>query len=69
MYCFIGINPPVYEFAGDSFIKEKKKKKVKGDKLGELQLKGDFKVDPSEISGKLDTSQWPLLLKVILLFY
>ncbi|XP_019870935.2 H/ACA ribonucleoprotein complex subunit 4 [Aethina tumida] len=49
--------------AGDSFIKEKKKKKVKGDKLGELQLKGDFKVDPSEISGKLDTSQWPLLLK------
>lgn len=31
--------------------------------MAELQKEGDFSVEPSGISTKLDTSQWPLLLK------
>lgn len=39
-------------------------KSKKGEKdVGELQEKGDFRVEPSEAKGTLDTSQWPLLLK------
>ncbi|XP_054739842.1 H/ACA ribonucleoprotein complex subunit 4 [Anastrepha obliqua] len=48
--------------------KEKKKKRIKEepidvDDIGVLQKTGDFSVKPSEISAKLDASQWPLLLK------
>lgn len=31
--------------------------------LGEIQKSGDFKIKPSDKIAKLDTSQWPLLLK------
>ncbi|XP_053963122.1 H/ACA ribonucleoprotein complex subunit 4 [Anastrepha ludens] len=47
--------------------KEKKKKRIKEEPIdvdiGVLQKTGDFSVKPSEISAKLDASQWPLLLK------
>lgn len=49
-------------------LKQKKKKKVKADKLGEIQKETDFALQPSDKIAKLDTSQWPLLLKVCLLF-
>lgn len=45
---------------------KKKKKKIKEEpieNLGELQRQGDFRIKPSEAVAKLDTSQWPLLLK------
>lgn len=45
-------------------IKQKKKKKLKSEKLGEIQKEGNFAVKPSDKISKLDTSQWPLLLKV-----
>jgi hypothetical protein len=45
--------------------KIKKKKKKKHHKLlGEVQCKGDYQVKSSEQIEPLDTSQWPLLLKV-----
>lgn len=31
--------------------------------LGEIQKSGEFKIKPSDKIAKLDTSQWPLLLK------
>ena len=31
--------------------------------MGELQQKGDFAVEPSQAVVKLETSDWPLLLK------
>lgn len=31
--------------------------------LGEIQKSGEFKIQPSDKIAKLDTSQWPLLLK------
>lgn len=42
-----------------------KKVKIKKEKfyVGELQQKGDFAVEPSQVACKLDTSDWPLLLK------
>lgn len=48
-------------------LKQKKKKKVKADKLGEIQKETDFALQPSDKIAKLDTSQWPLLLKVSLI--
>lgn len=49
--------------------KEKKKKekqiKVEADELGELQANGSVQIKASEKLAKLDTSQWPLLLKNI----
>lgn len=45
-------------------LKEKKKKKVKSDKIAQIQKESSFAVEPSEKTAKLDTSQWPLLLKV-----
>lgn len=47
-------------------IKEKKKKKVKDEakSLGLIQKTQDFLLEPSSAPAKLDTSQWPLLLKV-----
>jgi len=43
-------------------IKKEKKKKSKG--LGEIQAEATFRVEPSEKPPpKLDTSEWPLLLK------
>nr|CAH7763169.1 unnamed protein product [Callosobruchus chinensis] len=47
----------------DALHKEKKKKKIKPEKIAEIQQKSSFAVEPSEKSAKLDTSQWPLLLK------
>jgi hypothetical protein len=45
--------------------KVKKKKKKKEQKLlGEVQCKGDYQLKSSEQIQPLDTSQWPLLLKV-----
>lgn len=46
--------------------KTKKQKKIKEepiDDLGEIQKSGNFQIQPSEKISKLDTSQWPLLLK------
>ncbi|XP_013418158.1 H/ACA ribonucleoprotein complex subunit 4 isoform X2 [Lingula anatina] len=44
----------------DSVEKKKKKKHVD---LGEVQHSESFIIQPSKAVGKLDTSQWPLLLK------
>ncbi|XP_060534759.1 H/ACA ribonucleoprotein complex subunit 4 [Cylas formicarius] len=44
-------------------LTEKKKKKSKIDKLSQLQREGSFQLQSSEKIAKLDTSQWPLLLK------
>ncbi|KAL7043082.1 hypothetical protein ACKWTF_001384 [Chironomus riparius] len=45
--------------------KKKQKKKVKEEieNLGEIQRSGDFQIKPSEAIAKLETSDWPLLLK------
>ncbi|XP_072517481.1 H/ACA ribonucleoprotein complex subunit DKC1 [Salminus brasiliensis] len=44
--------------------KEKKKKaKISNDEIGEIQETGDFLIKPESKVAKLDTSQWPLLLK------
>lgn len=43
--------------------KKKKRKSVDSSLVGEAQLKGDFSIKP-ESTPELDTSQWPLLLKV-----
>lgn len=45
--------------------KKKQKKKVKEDieDLGEIQKSGDFQLKPSDAIVKLETSDWPLLLK------
>uniref|UniRef100_W5UCX5 H/ACA ribonucleoprotein complex subunit DKC1 n=1 Tax=Ictalurus punctatus TaxID=7998 RepID=W5UCX5_ICTPU len=44
--------------------KEKKKKaKISDDEVGEIQETGDFLIKPESKVAKLDTSQWPLLLK------
>lgn len=42
-----------------------KKVKIKKEEffVGELQQKGDFAVEPSQAAVKLDTADWPLLLK------
>lgn len=50
----------------DTPVKEKKKKKNKGEKdLGNIQKSSDFTVESSTIVAKLDSSKWPLLLKVV----
>lgn len=51
------------ESSNTSLVKEKKKKSKCVVELGELQSKGSFRVDPSEVAAKLDSSKWPLLLK------
>ena len=51
--------------AGGEDAKSKKKHK-KGDKvssIGDSQHEEDFSIKPTSITSKLDTSQWPLLLK------
>lgn len=40
------------------------KKKSKDKELGNIQKEQSFSLEPSEKITKLDTSQWPLLLKV-----
>lgn len=46
-------------------VKEKKKKKSKSEKpLGEIQKSETFQIESSTKQAKLDTSKWPLLLKV-----
>jgi hypothetical protein len=53
---------------GDEENARKKKKKKKHHKLlgevGEMQCKTDYQLKSSEEIPPLDTSQWPLLLKV-----
>lgn len=39
----------------------------KGD-VAKQQREGDFAIKPTQVTPKLDTSQWPLLLKVYSLF-
>lgn len=53
-----------YVVADVDTLKQKKKKKIKQEKIGEIQKEGNFAVQPSDKIAKLDTSQWPLLLKV-----
>ncbi|XP_076836457.1 H/ACA ribonucleoprotein complex subunit DKC1 isoform X2 [Brachyhypopomus gauderio] len=49
---------------GEISKKEKKKaKKISNDEVGEIQETGDFLIKPESKVAKLDTSQWPLLLK------
>jgi H/ACA ribonucleoprotein complex subunit 4 len=45
--------------------KKKQKKKIKEEieNLGEIQKSGDFQLKPSDAISKLETSDWPLLLK------
>lgn len=43
---------------------EKKRKKIKEEKLVALQKEASFQLESSDKTAKLDTSQWPLLLKV-----
>jgi len=43
--------------------KKKKKKSMSDKELGDAQHSGEFLLAPSEEKAKLDTSQWPLLLK------
>lgn len=45
-------------------IKEKKKKKKHLENLGEIQKSTSFQLESSTKVTKLDTSKWPLLLKV-----
>lgn len=45
----------------DQPIKKSKKKKKS---LGVIQTESDFLIQPSNEVPKLDTSEWPLLLKV-----
>lgn len=51
-------------FTATETIKEKKKKKSKDKNLGEIQKSQDFQLESSTKLVKLDTSKWPLLLKV-----
>lgn len=44
--------------------KEKKKKKSKHEDIALLQKQEKFSVEPSEKKGKLNSANWPLLLKV-----
>jgi len=46
-----------------SLKKEKKKKKIKEEDLGEIQKTQSFQLESSEKKAVLDTSKWPLLLK------
>ncbi|KAF7697396.1 H/ACA ribonucleoprotein complex subunit DKC1 [Silurus meridionalis] len=43
--------------------KKKKKAKVSDEEIGDIQETGDFLIKPESKVVKLDTSQWPLLLK------
>ncbi len=47
-----------------SDLAEKKKKKSKEKDVGSAQVKEDFQIQPEKITPTLDTSDWPLLLKV-----
>ncbi|KAI2650991.1 H/ACA ribonucleoprotein complex subunit DKC1 [Labeo rohita] len=44
--------------------KDKKKKKFSEGEIGDIQESGDFLIKPESKVASLDTSQWPLLLKV-----
>ncbi|XP_022669393.1 putative H/ACA ribonucleoprotein complex subunit 4 [Varroa jacobsoni] len=43
--------------------KHKKDKKKSAKSVGEAQVSGDFRIEPSSGAPTLDTSEWPLLLK------
>jgi hypothetical protein len=49
---------------GDEEKVRKKKKKKHHKLLGEVQCKTTYQLESSELIEPLDTSQWPLLLKV-----
>ncbi|XP_026794530.3 H/ACA ribonucleoprotein complex subunit DKC1 isoform X2 [Pangasianodon hypophthalmus] len=51
------------EIASAKKEKKKKKAKISDEEVGELQEMGDFLIKPESKVAKLDTSQWPLLLK------
>jgi len=52
------------EVLNDSTLTKKKKKKDKSGSVGDLQVAGDFRVEPSDAPAKkLSTADWPLLLK------
>ena len=44
-------------------VKKKKKKSMSDKELGDAQHSGEFLLAPSDHKAKLDTTQWPLLLK------
>jgi H/ACA ribonucleoprotein complex subunit 4 len=50
-------------FAVEKKKKQKKKAKEEVENLGEIQKSGDFQLKPSDAIAKLDSSDWPLLLK------
>ncbi|XP_059398210.1 H/ACA ribonucleoprotein complex subunit DKC1 [Carassius carassius] len=43
--------------------KKKKTKKISEEEIGDIQESGDFLIKPESKVARLDTSQWPLLLK------
>jgi len=49
--------------SSDADVKKKRKKSIGDSELGDLQREGNFMIEPSDKVKKLDTSQWPLLLK------
>ncbi|KAJ8266912.1 hypothetical protein GJAV_G00136090 [Gymnothorax javanicus] len=51
------------EIASAKKHKKKKEKKIADDEVGEIQETGDFLIKPESKVARLDTSQWPLLLK------
>ncbi|MCI4386304.1 hypothetical protein PGIGA_G00060820 [Pangasianodon gigas] len=51
------------EIASAKKEKKKKKAKISDEEVGEIQEMGDFLIKPESKVAKLDTSQWPLLLK------
>jgi H/ACA ribonucleoprotein complex subunit 4 len=53
----------IMQAGGEVFSEKKKKKNKETVSLGAFQKIGDFKIEPSESVGKLDTAYWPLLLK------
>lgn len=63
----MSVLPPITSIvpAGIEVVKESKKKKKEKKSIGEVQQELSFKIAPSDIKVEsIDTSQWPLLLKV-----
>lgn len=64
IFCFLEVIPS---------LKKKKVKKSKGiikneKSLGEIQAEIPFFIKPSEKIATIDTSKWPLLLKVMYIY-
>lgn len=54
---------PFSSFSGEKKKKQKKKVVEEIENLGEIQKSADFQLKPSDAISKLETSDWPLLLK------